>query len=268
MPASIPSQSATAPGAGLTSSSAGSAASDHTTQPAGPDQEDSLSRPASGYGHEVLAVVLQVRQGALHVLLWQRARPPHAGRWALPGGALGLHEDLNGSIRRQLAEKVDVRELSHLEQLESLGDPDRVPGMRTLATSYLGLVPAGAEPVLPADTRWHPVDPLPPAAFDHAGIIAAGRNRLRSKLSYTNLGFALAPPTFTMSELAGYYRAALGHEVDATNLQRILLRRAQIEATGERLRSGPAGGRPAAVFRFRTAALQVTDAFAVLHPPR
>lgn len=90
---------------------------------------------------------------------------------------------------------------------------------------------------------------------------------MRSKLSYTNVGFALAPRTFTMSELVTYYRAALGHEVDATNLQRILVRRQQIEATGERVGSGPAGGRPAAVFRFRSPELQITDAFAVLHPP-
>ncbi len=226
------------------------------------------SQTLVGVGHEVLAVVLQVRDGRLHVLLWQRAQDPQSGRWALPGGGLAPCEDLDASVRRQLAEKVDVRELSHLEQLESLGDPERVPDRRIVATSYLGLVPAGAEPALPEDTHWHPVEALPLAAFDHAGIIEAGRNRLRSKLSYTNIGFALAPATFTMSELTGYYRAALGHEVDATNLQRILLRRAQIEATGERLRSGPAGGRPAAVFRFRTNALLVTDAFAVLHPPR
>jgi ADP-ribose pyrophosphatase YjhB (NUDIX family) len=232
------------------------------------------SQPASGgetaacFDHEVLAAVLQVRSTSVHVLLWQRARDPEAGHWALPGGRLGPTEDLGASIRRQLAEKVDVRELSHLEQLESLGDPGRVPAMRTLATSYLGLVPGGVEPDVPADTRWHPAEALPPMAFDHARIVEAARHRLRSKLSYTNLGFALAPPTFTMSELATYYRAALGHDVDATNLQRILLRRQQIVATGERLRSGPAGGRPAAVFRFRSPALQVTDAFAVLHPPR
>jgi ADP-ribose pyrophosphatase YjhB (NUDIX family) len=40
-------------------------------------------------GHEVLAAVLQVRGGVLQVLAWQRARPPDAGRWALPGGRLG-----------------------------------------------------------------------------------------------------------------------------------------------------------------------------------
>lgn len=216
----------------------------------------------------MLSVVLQVRDGALCVLLWWRAFGPDAGRWSLPGGGLGAAEGLKDSIRRQLAEKVDVRELSHLEQLDSRGEPDRVPGRRVVATSYLGLVPAGADPVLPADTAWHPTDRLPRMAFDHEDIVRAGIARLRSKLSYTNLGFALAQPEFTMSELAGYYRAALGHEVDATNLQRILVRRDQIEPTGRTARSGRSGGRPAAVFRFRAPSLEVTDAFAVLHPPR
>jgi hypothetical protein len=216
----------------------------------------------------VLAVVLQVREGALAVLLWWRAFGPDAGRWSLPGGGLGPEEDLRTSIRRQLAEKVDVRELSHLEQLDSRGEPDRVPDRRVVATSYLGLVPGGADPALPADTTWHPTQRLPRMAFDHEEIVRAGVARLRSKLSYTNLGFALAPTEFTMSELAGYYRAALGHEVDATNLQRILVRREQIEPTGRTVRSGRTGGRPAAVFRFRSGVLAVTDAFAVLHPPR
>jgi hypothetical protein len=226
------------------------------------------SPAGSACDHEVLAVVLQVRDGALHVLLWWRAFGPDAGRWSLPGGALGPAEGLGESIRRQLAEKVDVRELSHLEQLDSRGAPDRVPGRRVVATSYLGLVPGGADPLLPPDTAWHPTGRLPRMAFDHEPIVRAGMGRLRSKLSYTNLGFALVPAEFSMSELAAHYRAALGHEVDATNLQRILVRREQITPTGRTVRSGRSGGRPAALFRFRTPELEVTDAFAVLHPPR
>jgi ADP-ribose pyrophosphatase YjhB (NUDIX family) len=218
--------------------------------------------------HEVLAVVLQVRDGVLSVLLWWRAFGPDAGRWALPGGGLGPGEGLRDSIRRQLAEKVDVRELSHLEQLDSRGEPDRVPGRRVVATGYLGLVPVGADPELPADTAWYPTERLPRTAFDHGDLVRAGVRRLRSKLSYTNLGFALAPSGFTMSELAGYYQSALGHEVDATNLQRILRRRGQIEPTGRTSRPGRGGGRPATVFRFRTRTLEITDEFAVLHPPR
>ncbi len=208
-----------------------------------------------------------MRDGELQVLLWERAREPEAGAWALPGGVLDAAETLEESIRRHLAAKVDVRELSHLEQLRTLSEPDRHPGGRVLATAYLGLVPAGIDPALPEDTAWHPVDELPRTAFDHGAVALAGRERLRAKLSYTNLGFALAPPTFTISELRSLYRAALGHAVSATNLQRVLLRRRLLVETGERRGPGRTGGRPAALFRFRTQDLEVTDQFAVLRPP-
>ena len=217
--------------------------------------------------HESLAVVLQVRDGKLQALLWQRAKRPFAGAWSLPGGRLGAHETLEESVRRHLAEKVDVRELSHLEQLETLSDPDRHPDLRLVATAYLGLVPAGIDPQIPEDTGWHPVDELPELAFDHRAAVLAGRERLRAKLSYTNIGFALAPPAFTIAELRQLYRAALGHDVSATNLQRVLLRRRVLEPTGELRAPGRAGGRPAAVYRFRRRSLEVTDQFAVLRPP-
>src|SRR5919108_2249270 len=218
--------------------------------------------------HEALGVVLQVRDARLQVLLWRRAREPYLGAWALPGGRLAADEPLEDSIRRHLATKVDVRELSHLEQLETLSDPDRFPGERLVATAYLGLVPAGIDPSVPEDTDWHAVDQLPEMAFDHLVVVLSGQERLRAKLSYTNLGFALAPPAFTVAELRRLYRAALGHDVSATNLQRVLLRRRLLEATGDFRPPGRAGGRPAAVYRFRTRDLEVTDQFAVLRPPR
>ena len=142
-----------------------------------------------------------------------------------------------------------------------------MPGERQLATAYLGLVPTDVDPHLPADTAWQPVEGLPPLAFDHAAIVAAGRERLRAKLSYTNVGFALAPEEFTLSDLREIYSAALGHDVSSTNLQRVLLRRDVIEPTGGRRASGPAGGRPGALFRFVTHRLAITDEFAALRPP-
>jgi ADP-ribose pyrophosphatase YjhB (NUDIX family) len=222
---------------------------------------------STGPEHAALAVVLQVRDRALQVLLWERAREPFAGAWALPGGSLALDETLEESIRRHLAAKVDVRELSHLEQLTTLSDPRRHPIARELATAYLGLVPVGIDPEVPADTAWHPVDRLPRMAFDHRAVVLAGRERLRAKLSYTNAGFALAPETFTVPQLRAVYAAALGHDVSATNLKRVLLRRGVLESTGERRESGRSGGRPAELFRFRSTRLEVTDQFAVLRPP-
>jgi ADP-ribose pyrophosphatase YjhB (NUDIX family) len=211
--------------------------------------------------------VLQVREGLLQSLLWQRAREPFLGAWALPGGYLEPGETLEESIRRHLAVKVDVRELAHLEQLETLSDPERNPLEWELATAYLGLVPADVDPEVPEDTRWHPVSRLPKLAFDHGAIVLAGRDRLRAKLSYTNVAFALAPPVFTISELRELYVAALGHEISATNLQRVLLRREVLDPTGERRGPGRSGGRPAALYRFRSRSLEITDQFAVLRPP-
>jgi 8-oxo-dGTP diphosphatase len=219
------------------------------------------------FAHESLAVVLEVREGRLCVLLWERAREPELGAWALPGGTLEADETLEHSIRRHLATKVDVRELAHLEQLETRSDPRRHPEGRVVATAYLGLVPSDLDPEVPRDTAWHPIDRLPTCAFDHRSIALAGRDRLRAKLSYTNLGFALAPPAFTISELRVVYRAALGHDVSATNLQRILLRRELLEPTGDLRPPGRAGGRPAGVYRFRLRSLEVTDPFAVFRPP-
>jgi 8-oxo-dGTP diphosphatase len=211
--------------------------------------------------------VFQVRADRLQVLLWERAREPFRGAWSLPGGTLGSNETLEASILRHLAAKVDVREVAHLEQLGTWSDPHRHPRQWELATAYLGLVPLGIDPRVPEDTRWHAVDSLPTTAFDHGAIVLAGRERLRGKLSYSNVGFALAPATFTLTELRDIYAAALGYDVSATNLKRVLLRRGAIEPTGERRTHGPSGGRPAEVFRFRTSRLEVTDPFAVLRPP-
>ncbi|ART70195.1 NUDIX hydrolase [Mycobacterium dioxanotrophicus] len=228
--------------------------------------------PYTSTEHEVLAVVFQVRgldsrQPALNVLLWQRAREPERGKWSLPGGRLRDDEDLIGSVRRQLAEKVDVQQLTHLEQLAVFSVPDRVPGPRTIASTFLGLVPSPATPELPPDTRWHPVNDLPPMAFDHAPMVEHARTRLVAKMSYTNIGFALAPMEFVLSSLRDVYSATLGYQVDTTNLQRVLERRNVITRTGTTARSGRSGGRPAALYRFTESRYRVTDEFAALRPP-
>jgi 8-oxo-dGTP diphosphatase len=235
-----------------------------STRVSAPEAKTAPPRPTQ----VTLAVVFQVRKDGLHVLLWERAKEPFAAAWSLPGGYLEPGETLEQSIRRQLALKVDLRDLAHLEQLETRSEPRRHPGEWQLATAYLGLVPTDLDPAVPADTTWHRVDDLPDMAFDHQSIVLAGRERLRAKLSYTNAGFALAPETFTLSQLRQIYAAALGHDVSATNLKRVLLRRGLLEPTGETRTPGRTGGRPAACYRFCSRALEITDQFAILRPPR
>lgn len=224
--------------------------------------------PWPAYPHEVLAVVLSVRDGQLSVLMWRRAKAPFARKWALPGGGVLGHERLRGAIARHLAEKVEVRELTHLEQLATHSNIHRDPRGRVLATAYLGIVPTSATPALPQDTAWHAVNELPPIAFDHADFVAAAVDRLRAKLSYTNIGHALAAEEFTLAELRDTFSAALGYPVAQTNLARVMDRRHLIVPTGRRSEPGSAGGRPAMTYRFRSRELTVTDPFATLRPPR
>ena len=159
-----------------------------------------------------------------------------------PGGYLEPGETLEGSIRRHLAAKVDVRELRASRAARDAERPRRNPRQWELATAYLGLVPADLDP----RRRTPPGIPLVlcrrPRSITEKSV-EAGSTRLRAKLSYTNIAFALAPDVFTLSELRALYVAALGRDVSATNLQRVLLRR-EAERTGSEARARESG-RPA-----------------------
>ena len=201
--------------------------------------------------HVALAAVLRVRDHSLEVLLDGNA---------LPGAELTRPETLEAALGRAL----ELSALAHLEQLETRSDPRRTARGWELATAYLGLAPADAE----LAGRWHAVGALPPLVDDHTRIVAAAQARLRAKLSYTNLGFALAPEAFTISELREIFVAALGYDVSATNLQRVLVLRGVLEPVAGHRAPGRSGGRPAALFSFVARRLEVTDEFAALRPPR
>lgn len=221
------------------------------------------------YRHEVLAVVLRVGQESrrLEVLAWRREHEPFTGRWALPSGPVEVDESLDGALERHLAERLDLTALCHSEQLATFSDPARDPFERTIATAYLGLVPRDAAVELPDGVAWLPAEEPGEMAFDHHRVVARGVARLRAKMSYTNIAFALAPEEFVLSELREVYVAALGHDVDVTNLGRVLARRGQIVETGRRRSAGSQGGRPARLLRFAERRYAVTDPFAVLRDP-
>jgi 8-oxo-dGTP diphosphatase len=195
---------------------------------------------ADSTSHLALGVVMRARGGHLEVMLTGGA---------LPGATLESGEPLEAALGRAL----DVAALAHVEQLQT-----RVLEDGTVATAYLGLVSSESA----MDGEWRAVTEVTLPFVD------AAQARLRAKLSYTNVGFALAPETFTISELREVYVAALGHDVSATNLQRVLVRRGVLERVDGRRAPGRAGGRPAALFRFASNRLEVTDEFAALRPPR
>jgi 8-oxo-dGTP diphosphatase len=213
----------------------------------------------------VNAVVLRVGRGVLETLLWRRTRDPAPGRWSLPGGFVRDGESLDEAVRRHLLEKVGVAQVGHVEQLDTTSSAETHPDLWLLDVAHLVLIPQGSEPDLPPDTEWHPVDALPPIAFGHAGAVHRAHERLRGKLSYSNVAHALAPARFTLRELAGIYEAVLGYAVDATHLRRVLERDHLIGPTGERRSTG---GRPAEEFAFCDPELVVSRPLAAFRAPR
>jgi 8-oxo-dGTP diphosphatase len=211
----------------------------------------------------VNAVVLRVTD-RLETLLWRRAD----GTWSLPGGFVREGESLDDATRRHLASKVGVTVVGHLEQLDTHASANTHPELWLLDTAYVALVPPGAQGKLPPDTAWHPVAALPPIAFGHEAAVHRAHERLRGKLSYSNVAFALAPERFTLRELAALYEAVLGYAVSPTNLGRVLGRDGLLAPTGAtRAPAGNGGGRPAAEFAFTRAELVVSRPLAAFRPP-
>ena len=214
----------------------------------------------------VNAVVLRVTD-RLETLLWRRSRPPAEDTWSLPGGFVRQGESLEGAMRRHLAGKVGVTDVGapRAARLAQRGHPPgAVAARRLLPRAHPARRRAGAARRTPSGTRSRR---CPTVAFGHAAAIERAHERLRGKLSYSNAAFALAPPRFTLRELADVYEAVLGYAVSPTNLGRVLGRDGLLAPTGGHRRAGAAGGRPAAEFAFTRRELVVSRPLAAFKPP-
>lgn len=212
-------------------------------------------------------VLLGLRDGGPAALLRRREQHPDLGRWALPGGFVGPAEDLDAAAARVLREKAGLPG-AHLEQLYTFGAVDRDPRMRIITVAYLALLDARAlaealehEPdLLPAgiavpvpDRPDGPVSVMSPKgeplalAFDHGEILALAVRRLRGKLDYSNVGFALLPEQFTLRQLQDVHEAILGTTLNKSAFRRRMLDTGRLAPTGAR--EAGTSFRPAELFR-------------------
>ena len=207
---------------------------------------------------DIILFVFQEEQ--LRVLLIRRANDPFKGKWALPGGFIGEHEDLYDAALRELKEETNVSNV-YLEQLYTVGRPDRDPRTRVITVAYFALLSAeevaqqevhGASDA--GEARWWDIYSLPELAFDHQQILDYALQRLRWKLEWTALGFLLLPSEFTLSELQRVYETILNEPLDKRNFRRKILAAGVIEPTGN-MRAGD--HRPARLYRFTATAVEM-----------
>ena len=83
-------------------------------------------------------------------------------------------------------------------------------------------------------------------AFDHAKLIQYALERLRGKIEYTDIAFALMPELFTLSELQQVYEVILGKELLAAAFRRKVADKV-LETNQYRKH---AGHRPSKYYRF------------------
>jgi len=200
-------------------------------------------------------VLMTVADGRLAVLLQRRGAAPFAGMPALPGGFVGPDETLDDAARRVLFDKAgfEAGEGSWLEQLYTFGDPARDPRMRTISVAYFALLPHARLERAVASRTDLAIEPVAGCtgtlAFDHGAIIAAAHERLRGKLDYAPLAFALLPELFTLRDLQQVHEAISGTAYHKPAFRRRMLDTGWIEPTGER--ETATAFRPAELYRRR-----------------
>jgi 8-oxo-dGTP diphosphatase len=202
--------------------------------------------------HAYLAVdviVMTVAARELVALLVKVGEGPFAGRWAFPGGLVGLGESLEQAARRELNAQTGLRDL-YLEQLGTFGDPDRDPRARVVSTAYFALV-RGKGAVRAsgryAGVGWFPMRRLPRLAYDHNEMARVALGRLRAKVEYSNIVYSLLPPEFTLGDLQEVYEIILGRSLDRRNFRKKILATGLLKPRVKQ-RRGP--HRPATLYGF------------------
>lgn len=75
----------------------------------------------------------------MSILLVKRDDYPYKDKWCLPGGFVGIDEDIEEAPKRVLKRETNVDNI-YLEQLYTFGSVDRDPRMRIVSTSYIALI--------------------------------------------------------------------------------------------------------------------------------
>ena len=203
------------------------------------------------------AVIFQIIDGVLNVLLLKRANDPFKGDWALPGGYSPQGETTLEALERIIDYKAGVNiqnDLSYIEQLYTFDTVARDPRGHAVSITYMGCGREISPNQADSTVAFFPVDSLPPLAYDHGKIIKYAHERLIAKLTYTNAVYAFLPQYFTLAELQSAYEAIFGHELDKRNFRKKFLGLKLTTETDQMRREG--AHRPARLHQFNSNKLE------------
>lgn len=244
------------------------------------DQEErSFLEHYSGDAYEKLSLTVDIliftmsKGFQLEILLKKRTEHPYKGKWALPGGFVGVEESLDDAVSRVLREKTGLTDLQP-EQLYTFGAKDRDPRMRIVSVAYLVILPRECSFETEADSALFSITFTPSGlkitgmehdpergrkrgretnaeikletnieiniendiAFDHMEMVTLAIERMRGKLHYTDIGlqFLKNPSSFTLYELQKIYEGIEAKSYDIPNFRRYFKNRYEAELLVEK----------------------------------
>jgi len=197
----------------------------------------------------------------------------NTGLFALPGGFVGVNEDLDMAVRRGLGERTGLTDI-YLEQFHTFGsmarykpevmatilranghDTERELAWlldRFVSVGYYALI--NYKDVVPKpdalsdSCQWYPVKELPKLILDHEDIVNKAVLTLRQNLDRKLVGGNLLPQRFTMKELQQVYEAILDTKLDRRNFRKKFFSMDFLIDTGEYENDVP--HRPGKLYQF------------------
>lgn len=162
------------------------------------------------------AVVLGIDNQGVSVLLIQRKNEPFKGKWALPGGFVDKHEDLETAAKRELQEETGLV-VNSLEQLHAFGKPGRDPRDRMVSIAYTATIEKENAKIIAADdaddAQWFSLNNLPLLAFDHKDVVEMAIAKLKpsATLRFTQVKETCLYVT-NLDRTKAFYEGKLGLE--------------------------------------------------------
>lgn len=182
--------------------------------------------------------------------------------FALPGGFVGVDEDLDEAVRRGLQERTGLANI-YLEQFHTFGNvgrfrPEVMEGIlkaneqdtpqnqwlkeRFISVAYYALINYNhvvpRPDALSDSCTWYDIDHLPALILDHRVIVEKAVETLRQNLHRKVVGANLLADKFTMNELQAVYEKIQGETIRRTTFQRAMLATGMLERHEKRYSGG------------------------------
>ncbi|MDN3639007.1 NUDIX domain-containing protein [Simiduia curdlanivorans] len=167
-------------------------------------------------------VIFGLDGNKLQILLVKHAVGESKGSWGLPGGRIGINQDIDAAAAAALYHLTGARDL-YLEQFRAFGKVDRARE-RVLTIAYYALVRPDSCAIAPGESAeavaWFDIKDVPRLIFDHREILDFGLAFLRHKIRHEPIGFNLLPEKFTLLQLQELYEGILDVSLDKPNFRR------------------------------------------------